>query len=382
MGLFGSSGDDDVDTDPRASRLAANARSDTVTSDLLRSESALTLTVLESQSVPDILREDEQPHYLLTNASRGVSRDGVAVSSGLSDQHTNACLVTDQRVIFLTKGTLGEAVPFGVIEDAHATTGRLKHRLDITTADHEYSLSIDRSISGGEVVAAAAYICEQAANAEGDATEGQSVAPLGRIWDEAGAATSAGRAIADEPRGPYVTPDRVEKVVDVLEPDERVHYLTRGSTVDTEGAGSGHSLFGDDRSRKSGTTGYVRAAITDRRVAVKIPQLTGNDQRSVLYDNITSVDVDTGLVNNRLTLHTAGPTYHIEVHEPGKEELNEAAGFIRKQVSAAKQPDTRPVGGSEPSTADRLRELKELNEEGLLSDEEFESKRTELVDEL
>lgn len=189
------------------------------------------------------------------------------------------------------------------------------------------------------------------------------------------------RHVADQ-RGEYVTAERVRKVEDILDSEERVHYLTRGSTIDVEGSSSGTSLWGDDRSRKTGTRGYVRAAITGKRVVVKIPQWLGSDERSVPYQNITSVDLDTGLVNKRLTLQTPGQTYHIEAHEPGKEEVRNAARFVRTKITESQDETVVVEESSEPDPTEQLKNLKELHEQGVLSDAEFEEKKSELLDKL
>jgi hypothetical protein len=184
-----------------------------------------------------------------------------------------------------------------------------------------------------------------------------------------------------EPQGDYVTQPRIDKVKDILDGGENIHYLGRGGTIDVEGSSAGSSLFGDDRSRKSGTTGYVRTVVTDDRITVKIPQLTGNDERTVPYRNITSVDLDTGLLNKRLSLQTPGQTYHIQVTEPGKDEVREMVSFIREKMEEASQPDTTVVE-SEPDPVDQIDKLRELNEKGALSDEEFEEKKQELLDKI
>jgi len=184
-----------------------------------------------------------------------------------------------------------------------------------------------------------------------------------------------------EPEGDYVTRKRVKKVEDILDDNEKVMYLTRGSTVDVEGSGSGESLFGDDRGRKSGSKGFVRAAITDRRIAVKIPQWLGNDERTIPYTNITSVDLDTGLLKKRLTLQTPGSTYHIEVDEPGKSECRDATQFIRDKMSESNQPDV-VMEESEPDPTEQLKRLKELHEDGVLTNDEFEKKKQNLLDKI
>lgn len=179
----------------------------------------------------------------------------------------------------------------------------------------------------------------------------------------------------------YVTPARVRKIADILDDGEPVHHLTRGSTVDVEGSSAGTSLFGDDRSRKTGTSGYVRAAITDKRVVIKIPQVLGSDERSVPYRNITSVDLDTGFVTKRLSLQTPGQTYHIEAHEPDKQSVREAVSFIRDQTAKAQtQGNNGPA--NDPDPTEQLQNLKELYDEGVVTEEEFESKKQDLLDQI
>jgi len=183
-----------------------------------------------------------------------------------------------------------------------------------------------------------------------------------------------------DPKGDYVTAARVAKIEDVLAEGERVLYMTRGSRIDTEGAGSGTSLFGDDRSEKTGTSGFVRAAFTDDRIVAKIPQFFGSDERSVPYENIVSADLDTGITVKRLSLQTAGPTYHIEAHDPGKDECREIAAFVREQMSAL-SPQSGGEG-SEPDPTEQLQRVKELYDDGVLNESEYEEKREKLLDKI
>lgn len=183
-------------------------------------------------------------------------------------------------------------------------------------------------------------------------------------------------------RGDYVTESRIKKIKDVLDDGEKIYYLTRGSTVDVEGSSAGTSLFGDNRSRKSGTRGYVRAAITGKRIVIKVPQWLGNDERSIPYSNITSVDLDTGLVNKRISLQTPGQTYHIEVHEPDKPEVRDAIKFIRDKITESQQEKVVVQGDDEPDPTEQLKNLKELHEQGVLTDDEFAEKKQSLLDQI
>lgn len=382
MGLFGS----DEDGGP-ASTLAANARGDSITSDVL----TVTTKRIENDYVTvkpliEVLEEDEQPQHLFFNVSKGIQKDGDAVGSGVSHESRTLCLITDQRVIFFANGDQAMAASYSTIEDARGESSLTKVKLTVVAGGADYDMYFSKH--KGELEDAAAYIREQAdsageTNEEAALTEIPDFRPL---WNESNSKETLSiderQPEGDKPCGNYVTPERLEKVVDILDDDEVVHFLTRGSTVDVEGSGAGGSLFGDDRSRKSGTRGYVRAIITDRRVAVKVPQFLGNDERSVPYSNITSVDMDTGLVNKRLTLQTPGQTYHIEAHEPGKDELREITRFIRGKISQANQPATVQADSSDPDPLEQLEKLKTLHEEGVVDDEEFSEKKSDLLDKI
>jgi hypothetical protein len=59
--------------------------------------------------------------------------------------------------------------------------------------------------------------------------------------------------------------------------------------------------------------------------------------------------------------------------------LEEAIVFIQEQVSQSRD-NKEPVEESDNKSADKLRELKELHDEGILTDDEFESKKEDLLD--
>ncbi|TKX60823.1 hypothetical protein EXE48_10350 [Halorubrum sp. ASP1] len=380
MGLFGSSNDNGP-----ANRLAASARGDSVTSDTLTvTTKRLENDYLTVKPLIEVLEENEQPQHFFFNISKGIQKDGDAVGSGISNESRTLCLITDRRIIFFANGDEAMAVSYSAVKDARSKNSLTKAKLTVVVAESEYDMYVSQHKD--ELEDAATYIRSRAdsagkTNEETALTEIPDFRPL---WDNSSEVLSIDdrQPDGDEPSGKYVTPERLKKVADILDNDEVVHFLTRGSTVDVEGSGAGGSLFGDDRSRKSGTSGYVRAVVTDRRVAVKVPQFLGNDERSVPYSNITSVDMDTGLVNKRLTLQTPGQTYHIEAHEPGKDELREITRFIRGKISEANQPTTVQADSSEPDPLEQLEKLKKLHEQGVVDDEEFSEKKSNLLDKI
>lgn len=273
MGIFSNSSDDE-----RARSLATRARGESVTAErLTKTEGGLMQKdLLASEPVIAYLNPEEQPEHFFYNDTKGVTRNGVTVGGGNDANYRSLCIVTGTRVLFFTAGSKGEALPVDAVSTANANSGNLKHRLTINTPDHEYTFYINNSIDGDEVQASAEYL--EALNSEGTAaptgTETSVIEGLSLIWgNELDETPTSDDALNADPQGGYVTKDRFEKVKGILDPDEKVHFITRGSTVDVEGSSAGESLFGDDRSRKSGTRGWVRAVITDKRIAVKIPQV-------------------------------------------------------------------------------------------------------------
>lgn len=371
----------------QATSLATNARGNSVTAERLTKTSGgfLQKDFLPTAGVIAHLNPDEQPQYFLFNDNKGIARSGSTTGGGADTSYRSLCVITDKRLLFFTAGSKGEAFSLGAITSVETNTGHMKHRLTFTTESYEYTFYASNTIDGDEVEACGEYIetRSQEVSEIGDSSDVKLIDGFDKIWDSQLSKTpSATDALAADPQGGYVTKGRYNKIKDMLEGDEKVHFLTRGSTVDVEGSSAGRSLFGDDRSRKSGTRGWVRAIITNKRVAIKIPQVLGNDERSIPYSSITSVDLDTGLVNKRLTLQTPGQTYHIEVHDPGKEEVRQAIRFIRMKVEEANQSTIiqQESKNTESDPLERIEKLKKLNDSGVVSDEEFEEKKQELLD--
>lgn len=68
--------------------------------------------------------------------------------------------------------------------------------------------------------------------------------------------------IPDSQKGDQVTPKSVKKILDLLDENEKVHYI--GQSYKTE----------IDEEEHKGTKGVGRVVATDRRIAIKIPHFT------------------------------------------------------------------------------------------------------------
>jgi hypothetical protein len=309
------------------------------------------------------LKEGEKAHFVLSLAwlksngeKKNPSRQGLA-------------LFTDKRILTLLRPITGSnqlsEYNYSTVTNAELKTGLTSKKVVLTTKFDDITLKVTNPRKSE---------CKDAVQFVKNILDGK---------DHSEEISDKSKSFGDHsPVGDYVTEKRVAKVEEILDNDENVHYLTRGSTVDVEGSQAGGSLFGDDRSRKSGTKGYVRAAYTQKRVVIKIPQWMGSDERTIPYRNITSVDLDTGMVNKRVTLQTPGQTYHIEAHEPGKDEVREVTKFVRNKIKESQSSSDNSTQKSEDDPLDQLDKLKDLHEKGAITDEEFEEKKEGLLDKI
>lgn len=181
-----------------------------------------------------------------------------------------------------------------------------------------------------------------------------------------------------EPKGDYVTAERVSKMEDVLDPDEEVEYVVEGKNIQEKGEGRG--LMGADVDTKTSVLSSVLTGATNKRLVSKIPQMLGDDEQTIPYNRIEGVDLDTGLVKKKLTVKTSGSAYEIHVADPGEDEVREMARFIREKMKESQQTTAQP--SSEPDPTEQLKNLRELHEQGALTEEEFEEKKDDLLEKM
>ncbi len=155
-------------------------------------------------------------------------------------------------------------------------------------------------------------------------------------------------------------------------PEETPQYILKGATLKTEGN------IDSAKSSLSGGGG-VKTIVTDERVFIHVEKrITGDDMRTLPYESINAVNLDTGIINNFLSLQTGGGTYKVQVLD--KEEAKNAIEYIRTR----KRELAQGGGGStsDPDPTEQLKNIKELHDQGVLSDEEFETKKRELLDKI
>lgn len=169
-----------------------------------------------------------------------------------------------------------------------------------------------------------------------------------------------------EPQNEYVTKESAKIVDDHLHESENLHFLSEVQAI-----------LIDDSSQSITGTGYI--AVTDRQVIGKKVSGFGNEvfSTSITYSNITSVDLREGYFITKLVINSKGEEYIFQNPSFADECGSDIANFVKSKIMKDKN-------GAESSRdpIDEIERLKELNEKGAISDEEFEDKKEDLLDEI
>ena len=182
---------------------------------------------------------------------------------------------------------------------------------------------------------------------------------------------SEGTQIAEN-AGPTAKPKFVSKIEGLLNDGEEVYHIIRGPH-----AGTGDTQFSADN-KSTGTKGFVTTAFTDTRVLVRVPHFFADDRYSIQYEKIQGVELNSELVGNRsFTVHTSGKSYWIGVMgSMSSDDLHEIQHFVDRVISQ----NINQTPSSLPQV--RLEQLTKLRDNGYLSEDEYESKRSEIISEI
>ncbi|WP_185715572.1 PH domain-containing protein [Halocatena pleomorpha] len=302
----------------------------------------------------DYLREDEQPHFILDTDMTNISLEG-AYAPRVPERNATGTvrhLITEQRWLVIAGNKNGDQT-LTVSLSAINGVEREDRTIEVTT--DQFLLKAPIAIHAeNELRSIERFLV---ANTAADGTGLKEIEHSLEVHMDA------------EPQGSWVTESRITKLGNVLEAGETVHYMFRGSSLDIEGDGP------EDESSLTG----VFTAITDKRIAVNVSQFLGDDERYIPYSSIISCNLDTGMTVRYVTIVTRGPTYRIDVSQPSDSELREALQFVQNKATAARDAANETSRSAQDPT-EQLKNIKELHDEGVLTDEEFNEKKRQLLD--
>jgi len=193
------------------------------------------------------------------------------------------------------------------------------------------------------------------------------------------------QAIIENAQGESVYRERLLQLMDastapinLLDQGEQPHYILNGSTIDVEGQGAGtENILGWDRDRR---IGGIYTVVTEDRVLVIANHARGYDEHSIPFDAITTVNLNTGFTSTRLSIQTRSATYHCGVSKTKRkysiEEVNDAVEYLRRKR------EQNPKGSASDDSLDRLQKLKSLLDDGAITEDEFNEKKSKILDEI
>lgn len=153
-----------------------------------------------------------------------------------------------------------------------------------------------------------------------------------------------------------------------LEPGEEIRAAVQG-TYETK-------IMGSDSVR----TGSLIA--TDRRLVFYAKKLGGYELESFPYGNISSFEQGKNMMGHNVTFFASGNKVHMKWIKTDKE-LARFTELVKAAMSTADAPAVVSASTTaEPDVMEQLRKLGELRTAGVLTEEEFASKKAELLSRL
>jgi hypothetical protein len=145
-------------------------------------------------------------------------------------------------------------------------------------------------------------------------------------------------------------------------------YLWEGETVDQMTTGT----YGKG-------TGLV--VLTDRRLLFVHDGLTSKTSEDFPLDKVSSVQWSSGLLMGSIVVFASGNKS--EIKNVAKDDGKEMVDKVRHRLSAPASVSTETSATAQPADPmEQLKKLGELRDAGILTPEEFEAKKTEILSRL
>lgn len=162
--------------------------------------------------------------------------------------------------------------------------------------------------------------------------------------------------------------DEIEKIADRLEADEKVMLVTRQTKNPLKPGGS---LF---------TPNSI--IVTDKKVILRNPSALGLRQKLEYYqyDTIVDVKLERGVLSSRLEINVPGSFEDASIDAVPKDDAEQILRIMADGIKQYRRKSANPqVVQQTTSTADELAKLAGLKEQGILSEEEFQKMKQDLI---
>jgi hypothetical protein len=117
---------------------------------------------------------------------------------------------------------------------------------------------------------------------------------------------------------------------------------------------------------------------TDRRVVFYAKKLGGYELESFPYNNISSFEQGKNMMGHNITFFASGNKVHMKWIKTDKD-LALFTETVKRTMGSSRTPAAAPSPAAQPDVMDQLRKLGELRDAGVLTAEEFDAKKADLL---
>jgi PH (Pleckstrin Homology) domain-containing protein/putative oligomerization/nucleic acid binding protein len=155
--------------------------------------------------------------------------------------------------------------------------------------------------------------------------------------------------------------------------DQAKEHLDEGEDVLAAVAGTYETKRMGQKASRSGML-----AATDHRVVFYAKKMGGYDLEVFPYKHISSIETSKGMMGHEIKFFASGNEVKLKWIDK-KSDAPGLVAIVKDQMTAAHATPAAVDSGGSPDVADQIRKLAQLRDEGLVTDEEFESKRADLL---
>lgn len=115
---------------------------------------------------------------------------------------------------------------------------------------------------------------------------------------------------------------------------------------------------------------------TNKRVMLFGKRFSGYNIETFPYEKISAIEVSKSFMGKSISIKMTGNETELKWIQRG--DPDQVVSLARESMSAGHDPG-EPIGTPEPKVADQLRELAGLRDAGIISEDDFNSKKAELL---
>jgi hypothetical protein len=116
---------------------------------------------------------------------------------------------------------------------------------------------------------------------------------------------------------------------------------------------------------------------TEKRLVFYAKKMFGFDLESLPYSNISSIEMSKGFMGHSIAFFASGNSAKMKWINEG--DVPAFVEYVRGRIGKKEAPAATSTEAVEPDVVGQIQKLAELKEAGILTEEEFSSKKQELL---